>query len=307
MLKIITAKIILYKNFLMILYKTAANFGVRSALVYSFYFLKAHFLWKSKRFLQIGVHITEHCNLNCAYCSHFSPLADEIFLDTDSFERDCAQLAKISPKLANLGLLGGEPLLHPKLIDFFEIARRYFKTSVIQLITNGTLLSKQPDSFWITCHKYKICITISDYPLNIDIKTIREKCRKYRICIVYTLTSREKENRMSHMALDLNGGQDPETSYVSCAVGKSLACLCLRDGKIYPCPTVAYILFFNKYFNKDLKVSEKDYVDIYKITDKKSVFDSLGKPFPFCRYCNPSAMQDGLKWRVSKKDISEWT
>jgi MoaA/NifB/PqqE/SkfB family radical SAM enzyme len=304
MLKIIIAKIAFLKMLQKTMCKANANFGPRSTLVNFFYLLKVHFFWKLKHFLRIEVNITRHCNLNCAFCSHFSPLADEIFLDPDSFERDCARLAKINLKLAKFRLVGGEPLLHPKLTDLFEIARRYFKTPVIQLVTNGTLLSKQPDSFWTACHKYKICIEISDYPLNIDIKTINEKCRKYRVSIGYTSP---KENEMGHYALDLNGAQDPETSYTCCEIARIQCCVTLCSGRIYTCQMSSNIQIFNKYFNKDLKITEKDYVDIYKVADEKSIIDFLGKPFPFCRYCKPSATLNGLKWTVSKKNISEWT
>ena len=33
-------------------------------------------------------HIVDHCNLNCAGCSHFSPLAEHWFVDPEAFERD---------------------------------------------------------------------------------------------------------------------------------------------------------------------------------------------------------------------------
>jgi MoaA/NifB/PqqE/SkfB family radical SAM enzyme len=304
MLKIIASKIIVLKMLLKAACKTNAHFGLRCAFVCFFKFTKTIILNRSKQVFQIETHVTEHCNLNCAGCLHFSSLADEINLDPASFEHDCARLAKISPKLSTLKLLGGEPLLHPKLSVFFEIARRYFKTTIIQLTTNGTLLSRQPDGFWDACRKYKIYIEISDYPLNIDVKTIRKKCGKYRACVGY---STPRENEMYKMVLDLDGAQDPETNFASCMWGKYTDCVTLRDGKIYTCPMAAHIQFFNKYFNKDLKITEADYVDIHSVTDKKSIFEFLGKPFPFCRYCKPSAMAGGVKWAISKKDISEWT
>lgn len=285
--------------------KTNAHFGLRSTLVYIFSCIKTYILYRPKRFFQIEVHVAEHCNLNCSYCSHFSPLADEIFLDPASFEQDCAQISKITSKLVVFKLLGGEPLLHPKLTDFFEIVRRYFKSTVIQLTTNGTLLSRQPDNFWIACHKYKIRIEISDYSVKIDIKTIAEKCKKYRVCVEYTSS---KEYGMSKVPLDLNGGQDPEASFASCMIAKYFGCcVTLRDGRLYACATAAHIQFFNKYFNTNLNITEKDYVDIYKVTDKNNILDFISKPFPFCRYCKTSATLSGFKWTVSKKEISEWT
>jgi MoaA/NifB/PqqE/SkfB family radical SAM enzyme len=304
MLKTIVAKIKVLKMLLKTLRKTSTHFGRRSAAVYLFRYAIEYILRCSKRFFQIEVHITEHCNLGCWGCLHFSSLADEIFLDPVSFEQDCARLAKISSRLTVLKLLGGEPLLHPKVNVFLEIARRYFKTTVIQLTTNGILLSRQPDSFWEACQKHKVHIEVSDYPIKMDIKTIAEKCGKYRVCVEYTPP---KEYGMNKKILDLDGGQDPKTSFASCVIAKYGECTTLRDGKIYTCYVAAHIKFFNKYFNKDLKITEKDYSDIYKVTDKETILDFLHKPFPFCRYCKSSAMSFDHKWTVSRKEISEWT
>lgn len=46
--------------------------------------------WKSvpKPMLTPEVQLAEHCNLNCAYCDHFSPIVQPEFLDTESFSRD---------------------------------------------------------------------------------------------------------------------------------------------------------------------------------------------------------------------------
>ncbi|MDR1362621.1 MAG: radical SAM protein, partial [Spirochaetaceae bacterium] len=275
----------------------------RNALRRFYLGYKTTSLRNSKKYFQIEVHITEHCNLNCKGCNHFSPLADEEFLDPAAFEKDCARLSKIAGKLTVIKLLGGEPLLHPKLVSFFEIARKYFRTTVIQLTTNGALLSKQPDEFWAACNKYKIYIEISDYPVNIHAKEIQAKRKKYNVCMAYTVP---KETGMYKTPLDLDGAQNAEANFAMCGAADSGGCVTLRNGRIYICPASAHIQFFNKYFGKDLRVTEKDYIDIYKAADKSEIMDFLHNPIPFCRYCNLGAASDGLEWDVSKQEISEW-
>ncbi|MDR1159509.1 MAG: radical SAM protein, partial [Syntrophomonadaceae bacterium] len=274
-----------------------------NALLRFYFGCKTIILRNSKKYFQFEVHITEHCNLNCKGCGHFSSLADEEFLDPASFEKDCACISKLSNKLSLIRLLGGEPMLHPKLISFFEIARKYFKTTVIELLTNGTLLWKQPDEFWIACHKYNIYIEISDFPVNIHVAEIQAKRKKYKVCVGYTLS---KETGMWKSPLDLDGGQDAEANFAVCGAAKMGCCVALRDGKIYICPAAAHIQFFNKYFGKDLRVTEKDYIDIYKAKNKQEILDFLHKPIPFCRYCNLAASSSGLEWDISKREISEW-
>lgn len=39
--------------------------------------------------LRFDVHLVEHCNLNCRYCGHYSPLAKEEYLAPDESKRLC--------------------------------------------------------------------------------------------------------------------------------------------------------------------------------------------------------------------------
>ncbi|GHV72928.1 hypothetical protein AGMMS49940_02300 [Spirochaetia bacterium] len=84
-------------------------------------------------------------------------------------------------------------------------------------------------------------------------------------------------------------------------------CVQLIDGKLYTCIVIAYMKYFNKYFNKKLTVGDNDSIDIYKVKTKEELFEFLAKPVSFCKYCNIKNTVFGLEWGVSKKDISEWT
>ena len=86
-------------------------------------------------------HIVDHCNLNCAGCSHFSPLASEWYESLEDFRKDFTELAnKTNTQVKTIRIMGGEPLLHPQVTDFLITARQLFPTSEIQLVTNGILL-----------------------------------------------------------------------------------------------------------------------------------------------------------------------
>jgi MoaA/NifB/PqqE/SkfB family radical SAM enzyme len=77
--------------------------------------------------LSFHVRLTEHCNLNCAGCSAFSPVADEKFYDVDVFRNDCERIAALTNgEIGQIVLAGGEPLLHPRITDFFDISRSFF-------------------------------------------------------------------------------------------------------------------------------------------------------------------------------------
>lgn len=254
---------------------------------------------------KIDIHLTDHCNLNCKGCTHYSPLAEPFYLSIEEFERDLARLSYLlSGELGQIFLLGGEPLLHPNIKDFFPIARKLFPKTQLIIITNGVLLHKQDDSFWQACKDSNIRIWVSLYELNIDRKTPEQKAREYGVYLGYTTPGKDEYNRRkwTKTKLDLNGKQYWIDSFEYCWVKN---CVTLKHGRLYTCPTLAHIEHFNKYFNQNLELSEFDYVDLYKINCRKAILDTLVKPVPFCRYCK-TREKEACFWEPSKKDINEW-
>jgi MoaA/NifB/PqqE/SkfB family radical SAM enzyme len=265
-----------------------------------------YFLLSCKRLTRtfpVEVHVTEHCNLNCKGCSHFSNLAGEEYLDPQAFEKDCRQLSRITKKLYAFKLLGGEPLLHPRITEFTDITRKYFPNTPIQITTNGILLTKLGEEFWLNCHRNKIKITISQYPIKLKKEAIKGLAKKYGVALEVVGTT--EKDRMCKMPLDLTGSQKTNESYKKCIMSWGM-CVTLRDGKIYTCCTAAHIKYFNAYFNQHLPVTDKDYIDLYKIKSKKEIIDFLCKPFPFCRFCRTKETTFGEIWDISKREITEW-
>jgi MoaA/NifB/PqqE/SkfB family radical SAM enzyme len=266
--------------------------------------------------LRFDVHIAEYCNINCKGCEHFSPLAPKTFIDAGKYEKDCKMIAELSGgKIDDIALLGGEPLLNPQIIDIVKISRSYFPQTIIKIITNGTLLGKQPDEFWDCCRINDITIAISVYPVNIDYAFIIDKAKKHNVRIqfrgdVKIVSNNWKELPLDYVSeswrqllIDIAGGQNPKRSNALCYA--SNFCFQLSEGKLYKCWRIAYIKYFNDYFNTDLKITENDYIDIYKAKNIYEILDKLRKPAPFCRYCKMDAART-VKWEHSKKEISEW-
>lgn len=66
-------------------------------------------LKKKKPLLRyFNVNIVDHCNLNCKYCDHFAPLAEEKYADIQNLEKDFKRIASLV-SLESIGLMGGEP------------------------------------------------------------------------------------------------------------------------------------------------------------------------------------------------------
>lgn len=250
------------------------------------------------------VHIVDHCNLNCKGCSHYSPLSKEKYLDFIQYSNDMHRMSELlGKKVRHVHLLGGEPLLSPQIIDFMMTAAECFPKAKIDLITNGILLPAQSEEFWQACRKYNIYINITKYPIKIDYPLIESIAATHDVHLQYyydakTLTNFRKD------VLDSNGLQNPQDSYNHCNFGGQ--CNQLKDGKLFICAQSAYIQNINDYFHKDFKVSDKDWIDIYKVKSGKELIKFTKKPVPFCRYCAVKARDISAGWGISKKDVSEW-
>jgi len=277
------------------------NLVPRRMLVSVFQFYRTKMGLRPHKFLRFEVYLTHHCNLNCAGCFVFSPIAEEKYLDIAYYEKDCKRIHELTNgKIASVRLLGGEPTLHPNLLDFFDITRRYFENAKIQLVTNGTLLCKEDNNFWEACKKKNISIQISKYPININIDEIIEKCKLHNTIIEFT---ENKTDEMIHLNLDLKGEQNAENSFYHCHLKNN--CITLSQGRLYTCTIIPSIKYFNRYFNLELTAKDSDSIDIYKAESIKEILEFLCKPISFCRFCDKKKMNIN-KWHLSKKDIKEW-
>jgi len=57
--------------------------------------------------------IVHHCNLNCKGCDHCAPIAEEEFVSVEQIIKDLTLLKSRFFNIFQLGIMGGEPLLHP--------------------------------------------------------------------------------------------------------------------------------------------------------------------------------------------------
>ncbi|MDR3048492.1 MAG: radical SAM protein [Elusimicrobiota bacterium] len=289
-----------------ILFKNDKDTALRKSLRKLHSILNVRKLISQPSLQYFEAHLTEHCNLNCVYCNHFSPLAKPEYLDLEKYEKDLIRLKTLTKGiLKDIHLLGGEPLLHPKVNDFMTVSRRYFPNSKITVVTNGILLLKMDDDFWQTCAKEKINIIISAYPIKLDKEAIAKKAQDYDWTrerggsfIEFT----EFKTMYQH-CLNLDGNGNKLLNYLKCSPS---VCTFLYEGKLFPCAIVANIRHFNGYFGKNLPVAQDDYIDIYKAKDIKEILKFLSKPISFCRYCNMDKKSFMHPWKVSDKKIDEW-
>ena len=94
---------------------------------------------------KLSILVAHHCNLSCERCSVLSPRQKKFFASPDEVATDLALLGKhYHPRCVSL--TGGEPLLHPDLIEVIDAARRSGVGKYIEVLTNGLILHRMPQA-----------------------------------------------------------------------------------------------------------------------------------------------------------------
>lgn len=107
-----------------------------------------------KKYRKIYVEISNICNLNCSFCSKVEK--PKRIMSIEEFD---IILNKIKDYTDYIYLhVKGEPLLHPRIIEFIERANLY--NLKVNLTTNGTLLEKHVDELSKLKNINKINISI---------------------------------------------------------------------------------------------------------------------------------------------------
>ncbi len=107
----------------------------------------------------LEAHVVDHCNLTCAECCSLSPHLPAWQVSPADLAEDLARAREILAP-STFKLVGGEPLLHPDLVELVAIARRSGVAPKVSITTNGLLLGRMPDALWEGID----ALTISVYP-----------------------------------------------------------------------------------------------------------------------------------------------
>lgn len=108
---------------------------------------------------RLDVMIAYSCNLSCAGCISLSDRPREgvaAFADVDAWIQTWAH--RITPGVVTL--FGGEPCLHPRLLEICHVIRYHWPDAVIRLITNGYLLDNFDSGAWFDLAPVEIQVSV---------------------------------------------------------------------------------------------------------------------------------------------------
>lgn len=251
------------------------------------------FYYKFKNeLIYLETHITNHCNLNCRSCRHFSPISNESFRDLDSFIRDMKRMRELFSNIRIIRLMGGEPLLHPCVTDFLTTTREAFPKAEIHLVTNGILLAKMNEQFWTSCASSKIILDVTRYPIHIDLVKIRELSNTYGVM----LSESPLATKFHHYHMNRKGDSNAKETFNACRRESYCPFLDSDRGRLHICAISASAGIYSDYFkDNQLITSDSDSISIHGDTTSKDIFRFLSSSIPFCRYC------------TTKKTLFDWT
>jgi organic radical activating enzyme len=249
----------------------------------------------------LEIHVVDQCNLNCKGCGHFSPIADQWFIDTDNYARDIAQLKKLFSSIRIIRIMGGEPLLHPKIEQLLLQTRSSFSKADIRIVTNGILLNKMSDSFWATCKINRISFDITVYPpLKNKMKFLFELLRAKGVKL-----NEFKKVDFFYAFYNRKGNSNKDLNFQKCKAKWNI-CTNLRNGRIYSCPIPTYIQHFNKRFKT--QIPSDVFVNIYTFNltgwDAKKALNRAPSTCSYCTYGWENIPR--FSWSASKQIISDW-
>lgn len=242
---------------------------------------------------RIDLMIAYSCNISCKGCISISDRKrDGIAKFEDVVEWLKKWKYAITPKVVTI--FGGEPCLHPKLIEICHEVENTWEDSKIRLITNGYLLSNFSKEEWFKFKNFEIQVSVHrkdhEQLINSKIKDIllykndwivkKHGGNDHKQISWTTDTLTIYKSIFKDFVIPYKNNlepwnSDPEKAHKICGAGSTPI---LYKGKLYKCPAISNII--------DLTNSTYKNYNGYDVNDNlKEFIDNIGKPESICGYC----------------------
>lgn len=246
-------------------------------------------------------HITDHCNLNCKACEHYSSLVTHpVFACFDEFKLGLSLLKQRISDIGTIRLLGGEPLLNPEINRFIEYTRHLYPKSDIYIVTNGSLITRMDSSFFSCVKANSVCIAISHYkPFSDMIDIYKSILDGYNIN--YTIS-----DCINYFGIRQTLTPSKDYSYFyRCLPAR---CNFLQGCFVGACYMPFLTKYFNKYFESELEevLPEDGSIDLRDENLTTELLKiKLLMPFDRCKYCTDGQRID---WEIigTTSKLSDW-
>jgi organic radical activating enzyme len=184
--------------------------------------------------LAFEINATWHCNLACVACTHASPVAPTGLADPDIVERDLSLLTR-AVDVDEIRILGGEPLLHPRLPALLRAVRNSGVRATVRISTNGTRLHAT-DFEWL---EHVDEVHVSWYPgTNVRREGIDELTRLCHVGQKRLIVKNFHAFRHAVPRSPLTG-EEVAVVFETCQQAHAWSCHPVHEGQVFLCPISA--------------------------------------------------------------------
>jgi hypothetical protein len=236
------------------------------------------------RTLAVEFAAADHCNLRCSGCSHMSPFLEPRLPAEEELVRDMGRLAT-AMFADEIRILGGEPLVNPRIIPLLKAARASGIAARVALTTNGLLLHKMSDEFWANVDRVNLSLYPGARPSDEHLDQARKSAARSgtELIIDELLTFRTTMVTEPHPA-------DAVTSMIfkTCKNAHLYHCHMVHAGWLYKCACPSVLSQFLGSMDQSGYRPELDGFDIHGAKDLRNElwnFLTDAKPLDACRYC----------------------
>jgi uncharacterized Fe-S cluster-containing radical SAM superfamily protein len=233
----------------------------------------------------VEINAAWHCNIKCAWCSHASPDAPKKYSERDHVKHSLTQLAAWMT-VDHVRILGGEPLLHPHLVDLMDDIRSTGITENIRILTNGVSLHQVSSGFWQAVDE----VHISVYPNTVrHLESHLEELQKQAVDAQTTLILKYYDHFRLAYRNDDGDEELTQRIYKTCQIGNLWRCLTVEEGRLYRCPQSTYLHISGRM--RQAGRLSSDYLEIFEISSAEEILAWLRQDAALesCRMCAGSA------------------
>lgn len=246
----------------------------------------------------IEIPITDLCNLNCKGCLFAcNALEGNEHISFEQIKKDAYRMSDLFFDVPWIRILGGEPLLHPEIINILKLYRKVFPESEIDLCTNGLLLPKMKEDFFDCLRNNHITIHVSGYKPTYNMLDKIDLLLNQNH-LNYTVLKREKFSKYYTKNKDKN----KDISFMLCPAS---GCRELYKGRLLRCSGVIAYEKFNQQFkttyetreNEDWFYIHNENIDPWEVTKKLDSASSI------CSYCDINRLEE-FDWDYAGKNVT---
>lgn len=208
-------------------------------------------------------------------------------MSAETMRRDLAALQPIL-HIRQLVFVGGEPLMHPRIVELLQVAREANICEDVLTITNGVLVKKMPEAFWAA----KPTLWISRYPVlpqaNVDFAEAKSKEHGFWLGI------RQSDRFYKQFKATPDDGRE---TFRNCPWKST--CFTVHEGRFYLCPQSCF--FPSQLMKLPDGLAGLPLEGITR--EKLQAFMDRTEPFDACRIC--LGMGPEMDWHQND-NMEEW-